>query len=137
MYQIYFLSIVANVLAGSALAAERMGERFPLRSVLNLDAFQSMSGRLILGLVTFVVGFLKLLSVSPGDVAVVGDLVPAVSGMLMGFTLAFQYYRSRSEGQSSTVATIETLVDKYGAVLGLVGIGSAVLHFVLHQVLFL
>lgn len=137
MYQIYLLSILTNLLAGAALSAERMGSRLRIDAILNAESLQKSGFRLGLGLVAFVVGFLKLLSVSSGDVAVVGDLIPALAGMVMGFTLAFEYYRSRSEAQSSTASTIDSLVERYGSVLGIVGIVSALLHFLLPTVLFL
>jgi hypothetical protein len=137
MYQIYFLSILTNIIAGIALGFDRMDSRLRLHSVFNPELFQHNGFRLAMGIITFVVGFLKLLSVAPGDVAVVGDLLPAVMGMLMGFSLAFQYYQERTEVQSSATETLNRVFGRHNATLGMVGIVVGVVHFFLHRVLFL
>lgn len=137
MYQIYFLSILANVLSGIALAYDRMDERLRLRAVFNPELFQQTGFRLAMGLIVFVVGFLKLLSVSPGDVAVVGDLLPAVVGMLMGFALVFQYYQERTQSESTAVSSLDRIFGRHSSTLGMIGILVGVVHFFLHRVLFL
>lgn len=137
MYQIYFLSILVNLLTGITLSFGQMDEKLQLRSLFNPELFEHPGFRLTMAIVTFVVGFLKLLSVSPGDVPVVGDLLPALAGMVMGFTLFLQYYRDRSTVESSAVATLERLFVSNSAIIGTLGIIVAVLHFFLHRVLFL
>ncbi|TVR68360.1 MAG: hypothetical protein EA427_10625 [Spirochaetaceae bacterium] len=137
MYQFYFLSILANVIAGIALAYDRMDERLRLHAVFNPQLFQRAPFRLGLGVVTFIVGFLKLLSVTPGTPPVVGDLFPAVIGMLLGFALCFQYYQERTEVRSSTVVSLDRVFGRHGANLGMLGVLSGVLHFFLNRVLFL
>lgn len=137
MYQIYFLSILVNLLSGITLSFDRMDERLQLRSLFNPELFQHAGFRLTMAIVTFVVGFLKLLSVSPGDVPVVGDLLPALAGMVMGFTLFLQYYRDRTTVESSSLASLDAIFGKNSAIIGTLGIIVAVLHFFLHTVLFL
>ena len=137
MYQIYFLSILTNIVAGIALGFDRMDKGLRLRAAFNADLFQHTGFRLALGLITFVVGFLKLLSVTSGDVAVVGDLVPALAGLLMGFGLAFQYYRERAQVTSSVVESLDRVFGRNSATLGTVGVLAGVVHFFLPRVLFL
>jgi hypothetical protein len=137
MYQIYFLSILTNVLAGIALGFDRMDERLRLRSVFNPELFQNAGFRLAIGISAFVIGFLKLLSVSPDDVAVVGDLVPALTGMLSGFALAFQYYQERTTSESGTVASLDRIFGRHSATLGMVALIAGVVHLFLHRILFL
>lgn len=137
MYQIYFLSILVNLLSGIALSFDRMDEKLQLRSVFNPELFENAGFRLTMAIVTFVVGFLKLLSVSPGDVPVVGDLLPALAGMVMGFTLFLQYYKERSTVESSSLASLDRIFGANSAIIGTLGIIVALLHFLLHQVLFL
>ncbi|MDA3948049.1 MAG: hypothetical protein PF508_02385 [Spirochaeta sp.] len=137
MYQIYFLSIITNILAGITLGFDRIDARLRVHSVFNPALFQQNGFRLAIGIITFVVGFLKLLSVAPGDVAVVGDLIPAVTGMLMGFSLAFQYYQERAEVQSSTSEKLNRVFGRHNATLGMIGLTAGVVHFFLHRVLFL
>ena len=137
MYQFYFLSILTNILAGITLAFDRMDGRLRLHKVFNPDLFRHAGFRLGLGVITFVTGFLKLLSVTPGTPPVVGDLFPAVMGLLLGFALSFQYYQERTEVQSSTVVSLDKVFGRHGANLGIVGVVAGVLHFFLNRVLFL
>lgn len=137
MYQIYFLSITVNLLAGITLSFGQMDEKLQLRSLFNPELFEHAGFRLTMAIVTFVVGFLKLLSVSPGDVPVVGDILPALVGMVMGFTLFLQYYRDRSTVESSSLESLDRIFVNNSAIIGTLGIIVAVLHFFLHRVLFL
>ena len=137
MYQIYLLSVLTNVLAGVALSVGGMDEKLHLSSVFNKDLMQSDGFRLGLGIVTFVVGFFKLLSVTEGGVPVVGDILPAISGLVLGLILLLQYYRSRSDVSSPFVDTLDNIFGKNSAVFGTVGILIGLLHFLLHRVLFL
>lgn len=137
MYQIYFLSIVTNILAGVTLGHERFEERLRLGSIINVDLFANQGFRLAVGVSAFVIGFLKLLSVSPGDVAVIGDLVPALTGMLSGFALGFQYYQQRSAAESPTMVSLDRIFGRHSSTLGVVAVIAAIVHFLLHRVLFL
>jgi hypothetical protein len=97
MLQFYFLSILANVLAGVALASEYLAGRFPVfvpfRELLSRRAWQAS-----LGVLAAAVGFLKLLiRSSAADVPVVGDLIPALLGMAMGASLLLHVVRERSD----------------------------------------
>ena len=137
MYQIYFLSILTNILAGVTLGFDRMDARLRLRAVFNPELFQHSGFRLVIGIITFAVGFLRLLSVTPGDVAIVGDLLPAVTGLFMGFPLAFQYYQRRTEAQSDTTEALNRVFGRHNATLGMIGLTVGIVHFFLHRVLFL
>ena len=137
MYQFFFLSIVTNILAGITLSYEKIETKVHLNAVFNPELFRHSGFRLSVGLVSFVMGFLKLLSVTPGDVPVVGDLFPAVTGMLCGFALAFQYYQERAKVLSNTAQSLDRVFGRHSANLGLLGILAGTLHFFLHRVLFL
>jgi hypothetical protein len=137
MYQIYLLSVISNLLAGVALSFQGMDEKLHLSSVFNRELMENTGFRLGLGVVTFVVGFLKFLAVSPDDVPVVGDLLPALAGLVMGLILLLQYYRSRSTVSSPAVDRIETIFGKNGGAFGTAGIIIALLHFLLPRILFL
>ncbi|MFP4010925.1 MAG: hypothetical protein ACLFUM_04430 [Spirochaetaceae bacterium] len=137
MYQIYLLSVLTNVLAGVALSVGGMDEKLHLSSVFNKELMQNDGFRLGLGIVTFVVGFFKLLSVTEGNVPVVGDILPALSGLLLGLILLLQYYRGKSTVSSPFVDTMDNIFGKNSAVFGTIGILIGILHFLLHPVLFL
>ena len=82
--QFYFLSIVINLLAGVILAGDYLAQRLPwMRSLL--PEISSRSSGVAIGAVTAGVGVLKLFVLAdPLQVAVVGDLLPALAGIALG-----------------------------------------------------
>jgi hypothetical protein len=137
MYQIYFLSILLNLVAGIVLAHESLMEKISFDKVIVPDLLQNPGFKAGLGVFTFVVGFLKFLSVTQGDVPVAGDLLPALSGLIMGFTLVLQYYKEKSNVTTDAVKTMDNIFAKNRNFIGIIGIIIAVIHFFLPRVLFL
>lgn len=141
MVQFYFLSIIANILGGLALSSGFMEERLSSFSGIKQFFESRPTYRVALGIVTVVTGVLKLLSVSKGDVPVVGDLLPALIGLLIGVALLFERYKEKStlppESQNATLNTVDKLVLRNKSVLGISGMAIGLLHFLIPGVLFL
>lgn len=135
MIQFYFLSIVLNFLAGYAVSMDSESSTGSLEGIREL--FRDETLRLVLGILAMSVGFFKLLTVVRGDVPVVGDLIPAVAGLSSGFTLAFEFYRSRSTIHSDTSERLESIFLKNRKWLGIAAIVSSAAHFLFPTVLFL
>ena len=133
MIQFYFLSIVLNALTGYLLISED-DDVLEFKSGFSL---KDETFKLIVGILTAVVGFLKILSVTEGDLPVIGDLFPAASGLLAGFILIFGYYRSRLSSETSgQTEKIEKLFS-YKKIIGVTTLIAAVLHFLFPKVLLL
>ena len=135
MLQFYFLSILANILAGLTLASESLAARFPgfapFRELLSRRAY-----RAALGVLAAAVGFLKLLlRSSTADVRVVGDLVPALVGMAMGASLVLQAVREKADLPAGS--RLERAALAWRVPLGIVGIVTGVLHFLVPGALLL
>lgn len=149
--QFYFLSIATNLLAGFALAGDYLAQRFPGLQPL-LAGLAGRTARLTLGAITAAVGVLKLLVYADHlQIAVAGDLVPALVGMALGGALVVTSLRPAEEGEgdagiegsahaaeegSPRVVAADGPVEKtaqlalgYRVPLGLVGIAAALLHF--------
>ncbi|MDR2786731.1 MAG: hypothetical protein LBB83_12550 [Treponema sp.] len=97
------------------------------------------SFRLILGVLSMVMGLLKILSSTGGDIPVIGDLFPAVAGLAAGFVLVFDFYRNQSvleEDQTVNVNVGRFLLNHKKAV-GFTAIAAAALHFLFPSVLLL
>lgn len=137
MYQFYALSVFCNLLAGIALAYEDLAERFSLGSFFNGEVFSRSGFRLVFGIVTAIVGVFKFLSVTDDDVRVVGDLIPAVTGIVLGFTLLLMYYRDKATVSSERIDAFEKVFVRNRSVFGVAGVIVAVLHFLFHSVLLL
>jgi hypothetical protein len=153
MIQFYFMSILFNAAAGYLLVSERDSEVGAVET--GFPRFlQNETLHLILGTLTVVTGFLKLLSPAEANIPVVGDLVPALAGIAAGFTLIVEFYRSHSTldsdlSSTSFGSTDFTSVDfrseepsknitgflvKNRRAVGIVSIAAAVLHFFLVRV---
>jgi len=135
MLQFYFLSIVLNSLAGYILVSkdENGGLEFKSGFTLKDETF-----RFIVGIATAITGLLKILSAVEGDVRVIGDLVPAIAGLLAGFILVFEHYRNRlSESEPEHSEKIDKFLIANKKIIGMIAITAAVLHFLFPKVLLL
>jgi len=144
MVQIYFVLVLFNVLAGLLLA------RGGLHRSLGLwDAwFAPFDVRLVKGLVglaTFVSGFLGLIFVLPGDQIFLGDLFPSVTALLSGTVLALEYYRKDTppaEAADNNLpapapAPLEDFLVSNKVIVGVLSLTFGLLHFISPTVVFL
>jgi uncharacterized membrane-anchored protein len=129
-HQLYFLSIVFNGLAGFLFVfedskADNSAENNRKLSVIG-DGF-----RLLLGILAVLTGILKLLSPMAG-IPILGDLVPALAGIVAGFILIYSFYRERSsenvDGQEKINHFGEIFLH-HRKTIGIILLASAVLHF--------
>ena len=135
MLQFYFLSVVLNAITGYVLISGEEGGVLEFKSGFSL---KDESFRLVLGILSAVVGVLKLLSVIEGDVPVVGDLVPAAAGILSGASLIFDYYRNRSSpDDTERVERIDRILMSNKKIIGIIALIAAALHFLFPRVLLL
>ena len=131
MQQFYFLSILANILAGTALCSGFLKSKFPgLAEVA--DRLSAQGVRAGIGAAAAIIGFFKLfIRSTPTDIRVVGDLFPALLGIGMGAALVLEFMNQRegSDESNPTVGRAATTITRYRVPLGLAGILIGVLHF--------
>ncbi|HUZ18526.1 MAG TPA: hypothetical protein VMV68_09060 [Spirochaetia bacterium] len=137
MLQFYLLSVVMNLIAGVMLSAGYLETKIPVLSGIKEFVEARPGLNLTIGIITLIVGLFKLLSVTNGDVPVVGDLLPALAGLTMGYMLILDYYKSKSDVTSPFVATSERIFLANRIPIGIAGMVIAVVHFLLPRVLFL
>jgi len=135
MLQIYFLSIFLNALAGYILISKDEGVILEFKSAFNL---KDETFRLVLGILSALTGLFKLLSPIEGVLPVIGDLIPAAAGLLSGFILIFEYYRSRSTlVDTEHTQKISRVFVGNKKIIGIAALAAALLHFIFPRVLFL
>ncbi|MFA6505188.1 MAG: hypothetical protein WCT14_03765 [Treponemataceae bacterium] len=134
MIQFYFLSILLNFLAGYALSFDRDAHAGKLEGVREL--FRDETLRLVLGVLTISVGFFKMLSAVRGDVPIIGDLYPAAAGLLAGFALILEYYRSKTTLHVESSDKLDLVFVKNRKWVGVCAIVASVSHFLFPTVLF-
>ena len=135
MLQFFFLSVLLNILGGAVLASEFLETKFSFFGRVTEAFKERANAKLVIGILSVIVGIFKILSVVQGDVKIVGDLLPALSGLLIGLGLMAEYYRTRTDVQTET--GINTMLDKYGHIFGSIAILIGILHFLFPRVLFL
>ena len=133
MLQFYFLSVFLNAFVGYLLFFEG-NDVFELKNI-----FQgSETFTLVLGILSALTGLLKLLSPVEGDMPVMGDIVPAVTGFICGFILLFEFYNRRSSLENSEqTEKINRVFIGNKKIIGAAAIIVAVLHFLFPRVLLL
>ncbi len=91
---IYLLSVLTTIAAGATLAADYLVDRLPVLEPLRRFAASSRA-KGTLGAIALVIGFVKLFWRAPGEVIIVGDFLPAISGMLLGAMLMIDRFQER------------------------------------------
>ena len=131
MLQFYFLSIFCNLAAGALLFFDEQTE--------NIEFLKGKTFRLVLGLVTAIVGVLKLFVVaySNSKVFIFGDFIPAVAGIAGGFTFLLSYYMDQSTTEVKLPEFLQKIFVVNANVLGIFCMAAALLHFLFPRVLFL
>jgi hypothetical protein len=134
MIQLYFLSVLCNGLSGYLLFAGNEND------AVEKSRFSNPTSHLVLGILSAVVGVLKLLSPTLETTFFFGDIFPAVGGIAAGYLLIFGIYRQDSFSTSPPQGSL----DKFGVNLlrfrkfiGLGLIAVAVLHFLFAKIIFL
>lgn len=137
MLQFYFLSILLNAVTGLVLLFANQNQQEESGSHMVPEVAYDETFRLVLGILTGIVGFFKLLTVVRGDVPVLGDLFAAVAGMAAGFMLLYEFYRTRSTVKEESVHPVVMRFISSKRYVGIIAIVSAAAHFLFPTVLFL
>ncbi len=137
MLQFYFLSILLNMVTGFILVWADGDDANREFSVHMPQIVYDETFRFILGIFTAITGFFKLLTAIQGDVPVIGDLLPALVGLIGGFTLVYEYYRARSTADEDSLPVILQKIVCSKRYVGMACLGAAGLHFLFPNVLFL
>jgi len=138
MLQFYFLSVAANFLAGTALSADWMSEKFPSLAAV-LGALSARRARMIIGLLVLLVGLCTLFVPVEGPL-ILGDLFPSVVGAAVGIALLFEVFRQEAffpGEQPPRDDRAGKAPRAYRTALGAFAYAAAILHFFLPERLFL
>ena len=137
MVQFYFLSICLNIIGGLVLAAPHFSERFPGISAFRGYIYSKSGLRIGLVVSLFLIGVMKIISVSTSDVIIVGELLPSLTLLLSGFTLLIEYISENSESESGILKKMDSIFVKHASITGIAALVAGGLHFIFPTVLFL
>ena len=135
MPQLYFLSVVLNGITGFLFIFGDTGENVSVEKSMKFSLF-SGGFRLILGILTALVGFLKIFlpykdPSSGSGIPILGDFLPALAGIAAGLMLLFGFYREHSAKfeNENDLDRIGNAFLRYKKVAGFALIAVALLHF--------
>jgi len=137
MVQFYLLAVIMNLLGGIYMSAPMLQEKIPVLQSLHEALKINVASRIILIILSLVVGIFKLLSVTKGDVAVVGDLLPALGLLIIAVVFFLDYYAEESEVRTSFIESLQKIFIKNKSAIGIGLIIIGLLHFLFPRVLFL
>lgn len=137
MAQLYFLSIVANIIAGLILSSDYLGRKMAfLNRVKMLN--QNKNLKISLGLVGVVIGVLKLIVKSPGEtVPVAGDLLPALYGIGLGLMLLGETFGRGVKENGNATQQKDSGIFAFRTPVGIIGVIVSLVHFVMPGVMIL
>lgn len=134
MFQLYLLTVLTTILAGSALASGFLSERFE-RFSEHTEFMANTVYRVILGSLTILIGIINLFKTYEGDIAVLGELFPSIAGIVTGLILLAEFINKRREDDDTKTAEIADKVEKFsGPYLTVIGVATVVIG-VLHAIL--
>jgi hypothetical protein len=130
MVQLYFLSILCNGVVGFLFIFGDFGENNTTIESSMKNSLLNGGFRLLLGIITGVVGILKLFSPMEG-MPILGDLFPSIVGIAAGFLLVFGFYREHSAkvDDEGTVDHIGEIFLNNRKIAGVVMLIITALHF--------
>lgn len=137
MIQLYIVSVFSLVLSGTILASPLIDEKITLPKIFNREMLESPNFQLLAALITFVTGFLQFLFAPFGGVAVIGNLFPALGGIIAGFSIGLLYYQAKATVISPRLEKIIDVFIGNRDVVGVLVLIIALLHFLLPTVILL
>ncbi len=166
MLQFYFLSVLLNVLAGLVLVyatdlskkegdavegeavvddsdatideASENSKKIDVSKLFTTGAFlDDLNFRLVLGILSVLVGIMKLLSTVQGDTPIIGDLVPAFAGIAAGASILLEFYNVKNVMGTNLPAPVNKIFLEGRKYIGVFCIIAGVMHFIFPRVLFL
>ncbi|MFW5742807.1 MAG: hypothetical protein ACOC2D_05965 [Spirochaetota bacterium] len=129
MVQFYLLSVLSLILAGALAASGFLTERIASFAALS-DLAERRSVATTVGVLALAIGILKFFVRAPGDgVAVVGDLLPAVAGIVTGGVLLLAQQHRPGERDPEFPRSRTQMLVEYRDPIGLAGLLVGLLHF--------
>ena len=128
MFQVYFLSVLTNVLVGLFLVFEK-----------KLDSYSYFTEKknmisIILGFGAFIIGIAKFFVVAQPDIVIIGDLLPAVFGIVGGFCILLNYFLLYGKNEIILKPVVQKIFVDWKKTIGVLTLVVGILHFIIPQV---
>ncbi|MBN2509593.1 MAG: hypothetical protein JXB03_04925 [Spirochaetales bacterium] len=136
MVQIYLLSVVAGVLGGALLLADQLSEKVPSLMAFREWYRRNTAYHPFIFFTFTVIGVLTLVFPYHG-LPVLGDFIPSLANLLVGFVLFLEYYQEKGRVVSESFTKIISVSEQYQSAFGAIAVISSIAHFIFPGVIFL
>lgn len=132
MFQVYLLTVLANLLAGVTLTFAFIKEKVPSLEPFSF-IFENDLFKVWLGVITFITGLLSLFKFYQFDILIIGDLLPSATALTAGVVLIIRYVMGKNtfDDEGSLIHKVYNFGEKYGTIVGLLAIIAGILHMIL------
>ena len=137
MVQFYLLAVCLNIAGGLILSAEFFSDKIPFAATLKEAVEEKQAWRVIFVILLLFTGLFKILSATKGDVPIVGDLLPALSLLLIGISLLSEFITDKSDTEGTFIHKINSVLGPNSHIIGVSAVVIGILHFLFPSVLFL
>ncbi|MBN2442954.1 MAG: hypothetical protein JXJ04_16465 [Spirochaetales bacterium] len=127
MIQIYFLTVLFDLLAGIILCTEYIKEKLPSFTGF-VELLNGKEVQFIIGLGALICGVFKF--ITPMGIIIIGDFFPALTSCGLGIILLMDFFKERTSVSSETIERVDSLIENYRGLIGGVGIAMAFIHFI-------
>ncbi len=136
MVQIYFFSVVFLVFCGLFLSYEYFGNLLKYYFIFNKDIFTNKRLAIIVGIFSIFLGFLLILTTN--NVPIIGDIIPAIFGIVGGCVLVFRSWEKYSyKGKNKTITLLISFLNANSAIFGLLTVIVGLIHVFFPEVILL
>ncbi|AAX17496.1 hypothetical protein [Borrelia turicatae] len=138
MLQIYFISVLLNILGGIVLAFPILGERF--KCLIIFEEFINLINnnknvRSIFGTTFLIASIFEI--IIPYDLPIIGNLFPAISLFFIGFILFLSQKIPTSLQNNKEYGKFKSLIESNKKVIGILALIIGIIHFFAPRVPFL
>jgi hypothetical protein len=107
MVQFYFFTIVLELIGAAVLLSDHVGSKYEIVSYTRRLFIENVNARIVLIVLTGIVGIMKLIApIEPGPV-VVGDFFPAINLLALGAFYIFEIKRNQHEDEEEIEIDME------------------------------
>ncbi len=128
--QVYFVSIVVIVFSGVVLSEKTFGEKFKYYFIFNKNLFENKKLKVLCGALSVFSGVLLILTrEQPKDLFIIGDIVPALLGIIGGLSLVLKSLgKDTYNGQKKSIIWLYNFMNSNFSIVGLLMIIMGVIH---------
>ena len=89
---------------------------------------------MVLGFASIIVGIIKLFVVAQPDIVIIGDLLPAVFGIVGGFCILLNYFLLYGKNEIILKPVVQKIFVDWKKTIGVLTLVVGILHFIIPQV---